>query len=362
MPPTTTRPYFNLFWGRRPPGKPVLNREIDRCPYCRSKRIVKNGLRENKFQIIQYYRCNACGRLFTPQIVKHKTFPLRIILDAVSFYNLGFTKADACRLIKEKYGLIIKSRTLNRWLAELSELTTYKRFREKVIKEHPPHQLIQSAILNHQQVYHFRFHQAKLQELFKYRPFIPKDRRKLSGYLDAIINDYPHNYFTTEKRSSGAKLQLNFNQVRVESRDSHATRLAQLVLQAVIDNRMRHDTLQQFMLVNDSVTVAMEIPIYLTPKDLRHYKEKLGFNIPLNLQNPLTGHIDLLQIRNGFFHILDFKPRAKSQKPYSQLLLYALALSRRTGLMLKQFKCAWFDENHYFEFFPLQLVHKLKKK
>jgi ATP-dependent exoDNAse (exonuclease V) beta subunit len=72
----------------------------------------------------------------------------------------------------------------------------------------------------------------------------------------------------------------------------------------------------------------------------------------------LTGHIDILQLRNGLVHILDYKPKARREKPYAQLTSYALALSRLTGLKLKDFKCAWFDEHHYYEFFPLQRVHK----
>jgi hypothetical protein len=43
-----------------------------------------------------------------------------------------------------------------------------------------------------------------------------------------------------------------------------------------------------------------------------------------------------------------------------QLTIYALALARRIGLPLKAFKCAWFDEHDYFEFFPLQGVYRTK--
>ena len=39
----------------------------------------------------------------------------------------------------------------------------------------------------------------------------------------------------------------------------------------------------------------------------------------------------------------------------------ALALSRLTGLRLFDFKCAWFDESDYFEFYPLHVVYKHKK-
>jgi hypothetical protein len=39
-----------------------------------------------------------------------------------------------------------------------------------------------------------------------------------------------------------------------------------------------------------------------------------------------------------------------------------LALSRLTGLRLYDFKCAWFDEDNYFEFFPLHVVYKLRQR
>ena len=75
----------------------------------------------------------------------------------------------------------------------------------------------------------------------------------------------------------------------------------------------------------------------------------------------ITGHIDILQIRNGQIHILDYKPRAEKERPIEQLTLYAMALSRLTGLRLYEFKCAWFDEKDYFEFYPLHVLHKPKK-
>jgi ATP-dependent exoDNAse (exonuclease V) beta subunit len=130
------------------------------------------------------------------------------------------------------------------------------------------------------------------------------------------------------------------------------------VLQTVTNNKRRHDEIQRFMLLTDSVTVAVEIPIILTPEDIRHMQRELGFDIPLEITETITGHIDVLQIRNGRIHILDYKPDANKEKPITQLMVYALALSRRTGLRLYDFVCAWFDEHHYFEFYPLHVVHK----
>ncbi len=69
--------------------------------------------------------------------------------------------------------------------------------------------------------------------------------------------------------------------------------------------------------------------------------------------HPITGHIDFLQLRAGYLHILDDKPdAAKETHAVTQLTIYAMALSRRTGLPVKAFKCAWFDERDYFEFIP----------
>jgi hypothetical protein len=53
------------------------------------------------------------------------------------------------------------------------------------------------------------------------------------------------------------------------------------------------------MLITDSVTVAVEVPIYLTPKDITHMQRELGFYMPLETNSTLTGHIDVLQVRNG---------------------------------------------------------------
>ena len=150
--------------------------------------------------------------------------------------------------------------------------------------------------------------------------------------------------------------------MHIAPRDNAAVKNARVVLQAVANNKLRHEILQEFMLVNDSVTVAVEVPVTLTEKDVRHFRDNLGFSIPLTLEREgtLTGHIDIVQIRYGMIHILDYKPNAKKIKPIEQLTIYALALSRLTGLRLYHFKCAWFDDEHYSEFYPLHVVYKKK--
>lgn len=139
--------------------------------------------------------------------------------------------------------------------------------------------------------------------------------------------------------------------------------MAAFVIPTVSRATKRHETIQDFMLTNDTATIAVEVPVYLTDRDLDHYRETLGFSVPFRLGpgETLTGHIDLLQFRNGKVYILDYKPDAKHDKPIEQLMVYALALARRTGLRLLDLMCAWFDDEHYYEFAPLPVVHKRRR-
>jgi hypothetical protein len=123
----------------------------------------------------------------------------------------------------------------------------------------------------------------------------------------------------------------------------------------------RHPMIEEFMLHCDGATVAVEVPLYLTNDEAAYYR-RIGFHLPLGqLEQPITRHIDVLQIRRGLIHILDYKPDARKINPANQLLLYALALASRTRLPLKLFVCAWFDERDYFQFYPLHAVYRKRK-
>ncbi len=94
------------------------------------------------------------------------------------------------------------------------------------------------------------------------------------------------------------------------------------------------------MLANDSATIAVEVPVYLYPDEARN----------LELTEPLTGHIDVLQIRGDKVWILDYKPDARKEtRAKYQLYLYARALSTRTKLHMSRFGLAYFDDRDYFE-------------
>ena len=165
-------------------------------------------------------------------------------------------------------------------------------------------------------------------------------------------------YFATARAPHRSPNFIDRNHLIVVEKENFATRTAALIIPSVGNNRLRHETLQRFMLANDCVTVAVEIPIWLTAADIDALEVEYGIQLLPEGHAPrvLTGHIDFLQVRNGAVHILDYKPDARTNKPIAQLMLYALALTRLAGLRLFDIKCAWFNEEQYCEFFPRALL------
>ena len=343
---------------------PVLSRPTEVCPYCGGKDIVRRGWRRKKYEDAQLYFCNHCRKTFTGQKVKGKSFPLKMIFRGLSLYNTGYSLEESCSRLKEESGLTVNPSTLADWVKEFEPLCRYSRLRPYSLKLYSPAQVIRTVHLFHHQVYDFSVHRGKLALLLQ--EYRNSKFDNLREFLEAVQSECPHQFFKSGLRASEVKAGFSPEQVIIREKQNFATRIAGLALQAVNENKLRHKALQDFMLANDSVTVAVEVPVYMDELDIMHMQEELGFKIPIKLDKVLTGHIDILQLRNGAVHILDYKPGGskgkEGSKAFTQLTLYALMLSRLTGLRLYDFKCAWFDENGYFEFFPLHVVYKLKGK
>lgn len=337
----------------------LIGADIERCIYCDQLGITRQGKRYKKHEIVQLWYCAHCDSVFTAQRTKGKSYPVKVILESLMLYYRGETREKVAKRIKSRFSVNVSTRTISSWLAEYRPLTTYAKLRQKGLKEYRPSKVIRSLRLHHQQVYQYCIHQAKLDQILS----TPRHQSlaSMGNYLMEMADRCPHKLFQTDARASQGKADFNLEAVQIRSKRNNACELAHLVLPTVTQNRRRHDEVQRFMLTVDSVTVAVEVPIYLDPADLRHMTQKLGFEIPLKPEQTLTGHIDIVQIRNGKIHIVDYKPGAKREKPIVQLMVYALALSRRTGLRLYDFVCSWFDEKHYYEFYPLHVVHKLDR-
>jgi transposase-like protein len=386
------------------------------CPFCNSKSIVKTGKRKNKNQTIQRYKCKSCSRTFTNINLKNKTYPAKIILNAISYYNLGYNQNEVLKKISSKFKTKVPQRTISEWLKEYKNICTFNKLRPEATKLYSPKNIIFSKKFQHIQPYTFKYNKAKLYLLFHNKLYnnqfhnISHFYEPLKNYLERIpTKNFPHHIFTYYKGSQSRPLpgvennknlnnnednniktktvgnqkathfvrgggrrqyeqrasQLKFKhlQIKTPSKNNFACKLASLALNLITTNKDRHQKIQDFMLINDSTTIAVEVPVYLTNWDAGYYKNEKGFVFPLNnYKTPITGHIDILQIRNGLIHILDYKPEANKINATEQLTIYAMALSQKLNLPLYHIKAAWFDENNYYEFFPLHAVYEKQKK
>lgn len=358
------------------------------CPYCQSKDFVKRGTRNNRYQVVQLYLCKneECARTFTAQDVKGKHFPLNVVIEAMSYYNLGFSLEETCRLISKKFNITPDPATLSSWIDEYSGLCRYGRMRSYAVKMCKPKDTVEVVSMAHRQLYRFRYHRPKT--ILMLEEFRNRNLKRLKEYLDAVSTETPHQYFAEGERMSEVKSKFSTADMIVRSKTNYANRLAEFVLQTVSENKMRHEALERFFIANDSCTVATEVPVYIRKEDVEYMENVLKFKVsgrpaaevdgakvsslptillkgnknPVSFPPILTGHIDLVQIRNGQVHIMDYKPNASKECPIEQLTWYALALSRLTGLRLFEFTCAWFDEKDYYQFFPLHVVKKLQTK
>ena len=72
------------------------------CPHCGCKKLVRKGTRRKKLEIVQLWQCTYCRRVFTPlpPAARNTTYPPRVILDALTIYNLGYPLAETARRLR----------------------------------------------------------------------------------------------------------------------------------------------------------------------------------------------------------------------------------------------------------------------
>ena len=331
-----------------------------KCPYCQSEVIVKHGKRRLKRTIVQVYKCNTCNKFFADKDVKYKSYDLKTILRTISTYNLGYNLEQTKKEMAKRFKIKIPLSTVRSWIKEYLDTCRFIRLREEALRSFSQHNMILTQRLQHKQIYEFKLHRGKLS--LQAKELLERKFQLLKNYLEFVQTDsFPHHIFTIPDEEVGkraSQLKANLLKVKKLQKQNLANRLAEFGLILAKTNKERHQAIQNFMLINDSVTIATEVPVYLTSDDIKYFKSK-GFTFDFeNYRTPITGHIDILQIRNGLIHILDYKPEAEKVNAVNQLTIYALALASRTKLAVKDLKCAWFDEKNYYEFFPLHTIYE----
>ena len=209
--------------------------------------------------------------------------------------------------------------------------------------------MITNKVLGHPGgFYDYKIHNQKLNLLCNSK------YNTLSSYLTKMLTNCPNEYFFSGPRSSALKFNLpSINLTHIPNYE--VSELAKFGLDL---NKERffenHPRVQNFMLENDTKTVAIEVPLWLENHELSLYKEIF------NSKEPLTGHIDILRVEGDKIWIWDYKPNAFKEKYAStQVYFYALMLSKRTGISLDNFRCGYFDDKDTYIFKPegVQLIN-----
>jgi len=295
------------------------------CPFCNNQSI-RWGARICRHRTIQRYLCKTCNRYFTLQSPQQlsKTYSLKTILDTISEYNLG----TPLRKITNQKGPIPSS-TIHDWTKTIN--LPMNRLRNK-LKGIPAYEIIKKQrFIHHKQPFLYQYHKIKLEFAKKY-PYLIR-------YLTNLKTSLPKDIFRSSKRISEVSKEMpkqsKNEDENVITKQNYAVELAKLAVSITKDNKQRHNIIENFMLINDTSTIAVELPVYLNKEESPTHES-------------LTGHIDILQIRYNKFYILDYKPPPiNKQQTITQLRLYRKALSALTGIT--HFRAAYFNENRYYE-------------
>jgi transposase-like protein len=97
---------------------PHTRKVPDACTHCGSHVLTRRGTRRKKLEIVQLWRCGACKRTFTPgpAALRNKTYPLRMILSALTDYNTGNSLHETAERLKKRTGRSVSPSTITAWL------------------------------------------------------------------------------------------------------------------------------------------------------------------------------------------------------------------------------------------------------
>ena len=272
--------------------------------------ISRKGVRKKKLEIVQLWRCASCKRTFTPgpAALRNKTYPIRLVLQALTLYNLGYSLNETAKRLKSNSGRAISPSTIATWIGAHKEHTTFRRLRAEATTIYPPAQTIRSIKLYHRQIYAYAYHRSKL-TLMRCNP---QHRRfeALATFLENVPATCPHELFRREDdpkaRASQARPAFaDPGRIVINRKENTATATAALIIPAVGANKLRHETLQNFMLANDSSTVAVEIPIWLTEDEIIDLETRYGIELAAGGARPARALYDPVTIvsHNKHHHI-----------------------------------------------------------
>lgn len=136
----------------------MAKKEKVSCSGCGGIRIVKKGRRKNKFGQIQRYKCKSCGKSFSLGKLKGRVYPAKVIMEAVSLFNKGFSMSEAVKRTRKRFKAKVSKSAVGFWIKEFKSICTYWRVRGKALKLFSPDEVIYKKTFFHQIPYKFQYH------------------------------------------------------------------------------------------------------------------------------------------------------------------------------------------------------------
>ena len=127
-----------------------------RCPECNSKSVIKKGVRKYKFQDIQKYSCNDCGKNFSNKKLKNSTYSARVIMKALCNYNKGMDLKDSSKEINKQFHVNTYPELISSWLRRFEHICSFKKFRKNIGKNKNNSETIFEKEFEHKMPYLFK--------------------------------------------------------------------------------------------------------------------------------------------------------------------------------------------------------------
>ena len=158
-----------------------------KCPECSSKHIIKRGKRKGNFGIVQIYRCKECGRTFADKMFRHKTYPARVVYNAINYYNLGNTLDETSKLLNKKFKITTGKTTIYSWIKTYQNLCPISASRNNFSGYD---EVLFTKKFEHENLdYEFMYHKYKLDFLVR------KQFPGLAKYINRFLNGFPYVFF-----------------------------------------------------------------------------------------------------------------------------------------------------------------------
>jgi hypothetical protein len=145
--------------------------------------------------------------------------------------------------------------------------------------------------------------------------------------------------------TSFSKNLIREGKIKLHDSDSRLPKFVNDVFEAFKNSEIRkkpgHEPILKNILIRDKNSVAIEIPIW---KKIRN--------------DYITGHIDLIQIENGFVKVIDYKPEGNFLLSLPQVAMYGLFI--KSLFNLHEVKCISFNRKEAWEYNPTILLTEVK--